>query len=157
MVPGTQPAGASIEYPVIVVKRLFAASIRICVASVLIAAPAACGGSGNRAQNPDDRPGETLAGVVEALAEKVDTDGGASCDDFAALLREWVDRERDALERLVADLDRRADEMTEDELAGLDERLTVALEIVVHRASECQDHAGARRALSEFDAAIDGS
>jgi hypothetical protein len=93
-------------------------------------------------------------GVVESLAAEVEA-SGSSCDAFEGLLDAWVARERATIARLIDELDEA--ELSDVELARLDERLTAAFEVIVHQASACAAHDGAQRAFAEFDAVIEGS
>ena len=133
--------------------------MRASLGLALVVAIAGCAGAGPGAKTSpraDNGPGESLVGLMESLAEDVEA-SGVSCDRFATLVRSWVERERDSIESLVDDLEQRVGGMTEEEISGLDERLTTAFEVIVHRASECGDHRDAQRALAEFDAVIEGS
>jgi hypothetical protein len=134
------------------VTARFPALIIACVAACL----SACAGAERSANAPSDAPGESLVRLMEGLARDVES-AGESCSDFAELVSDWVERERGTIEALVDDLDQRVGEMTEAEIEALDERLTTAFEVIVHRASECGEHPGAQRAFGEFDAVIEGS
>jgi hypothetical protein len=117
---------------------------------------AACAGADKSVDSPADAPGESLVRVMESLAESVQA-RGRSCDEFAELLGRWVERERSSIANLVAELEQRVVDMTDEEIEQLDERLTAAFEVIVLRAAECETHAEAQRAFAAFDAVIEGS
>jgi hypothetical protein len=116
----------------------------------------ACAGAERNAATPADSPGESLVRVMEALAGQIET-SGTSCGNFAVLVRDWVERERPSIARLTAEIEQAVGTMTDAEIERLDERLTTALEVIVHQATACADHDGAQRAFAEFDAVIEGS
>ncbi len=116
----------------------------------------ACAGADKHAESPAESPAESLVRVIEGLADRVDA-AGARCGDYAELVFDWIEREGDAIPRLVGEHEERVADMTDDELARLNDRLTEAIEVIVLRAAECGDHGEAQRAFAEFDAVIEGA
>ena len=113
----------------------------------------ACAGSGKGASGPSEDAGDTFVTAIEELAGHVEA-AGDGCDEFAEHLSEWLARERASLEAVMRDLDHSLSDLDDEEIDELEDRLTGALEVVIYRASTCEEHAGAREAFAEFDAAL---